>query len=108
MSFEGMRNLSGRRVLELRLSAKIRGMIDHQSVFVDPATYQVSQVEWHYYNGGVITMTQNYRNEGTYSLLSSQHATIAIPHVRALADATYTDYRTNVAVDDAVFSGTHR
>ncbi len=108
MSFEGVRMLNGRRMLELRLSAKVRGMIDHQSVLVDSANDQVAQVEWHYYNGGVITMTQKYRNEGNYNLLSSQHAAISIPHVRAIADAVYSDYRTNVAVDDAVFSGTHR
>lgn len=99
--------LAGHRMISLHLVAKVRGMIDHQMVYVDPATYEVSQMEWHYYNGGVIVMTQNYRTEGAYTVLSSAHATINIPHVRAVADAQYTDYRTNVALQDSIFSGTH-
>lgn len=99
--------LGGRRMISLRLVAKVRGMIDHQLVYVDPASYEVAQMEWHYYNGGVIVMTQNYRTEGPYTVLSSAHATINIPHVRAVADAQYTDYHTNVALQDSIFSGTH-
>ena len=99
----GERSLEGRRVIEMRLVAKIRGMIHHTTVYVDPGTYTVSQLEWHYYNGGTIVMQQWYRTEGAYTLLSQQRATIDIPHVRASAQAFYTDYRTNVAVDDSVF-----
>lgn len=99
----GERSLDGRRVIEMRLVAKIRGMIDHTTVYVDPGTYTVSQLEWHYYNGGTIVMQQWYRTEGGYTLLSQQRASIDIPHVRASAQAFYTDYRTNVAVDDSVF-----
>lgn len=95
--------LDGRRVIELRLVAKVRGMIDHTNVFVDPGTFTVSQLEWHYYNGGSIVMQQWYRNENGYTLLSQQRAAINVPHVRATAQAMYTDYRTNVAVDDSVF-----
>lgn len=95
--------LDGHRVIELRLVAKIRGMIDHTSVFVDPNTYTVSRLEWHYYNGGIISMQQWYRTEGGNTLLVYQRADINIPHVRANGDARYTDYRTNVAVDDRVF-----
>lgn len=103
ISVAGTTTIDGRRLIELRLVAKVRGMIDHTSVFVDPSSYTVSQLEWHYYNGGTITMQQWYRSEGGYTLLSQQRATIDIPHVRASAQAMYTDYRTNVAVDDGVF-----
>jgi hypothetical protein len=37
--------------------------------------------------------------------VATQHADIHIPHVRAVADATYGDYQTNVAVSDEVFAG---
>ncbi|MDP9019176.1 MAG: hypothetical protein M3N19_12755 [Candidatus Eremiobacteraeota bacterium] len=100
--------LSGHRVVQLRLVAKIRGMIDHTMVYVDPANFEVLQLEWHYYNGGLITMTQAFRLEGTFTVLSSQHATIHIPHVRAVADSRYTEYHTNVAVSDSVFTEAHK
>ncbi len=56
-------------------------------------------MEWYYTSGGKITMTQQYRTQGLYSVLSSQHATIHIPHVRAVADASYGTYETNVPVE---------
>ncbi len=37
-------------------------------------------------------------------MLAEQDAEIAIPHVRAVAHGDYADYKTNVAVDDAVFT----
>jgi hypothetical protein len=43
-------------------------------------------------------MSQQYRIEGNYSVLSQQHAVINIPHVHALADATYGTYQTNVPI----------
>jgi hypothetical protein len=53
-------------------------------------------MEWDYTSGGKITMTQEYRMQGTYSVLSAQHATISIPHVHAIADSSYGTYQTNV------------
>lgn len=108
ISVEGQPQLNGQRVIELKLVAKIRGMIDHTMVYVDPTTYGVALLEWHYYNGSLISMAQTYRNVGGYNMLSSQHAEIHIPHIRAVADSRYTDYHTNVAVSDSVFSELHK
>jgi hypothetical protein len=108
ITVEGQPQLAGRRVVQLKLVAKIRGMIDHTDVYVDPANYEVLQLQWHYYNGGVITMDQTYRNVGTYNLLASQHAEIHIPHVRAVADSEYSEYHTNIAVSDSVFTEAHK
>ncbi len=79
-------------------------MIDHETVLIDPNAWTIDSIRYDYYNGGHITMTQTFRQVGTYSLLAEQDAEIAIPHVRAVAHGTYTDYKTNVALDDAVFS----
>ena len=108
MTIEGRPEVGGRRVIAMKLVAKIRGMIDHTDVYVDPNTYEVVQLQWHYYNGGVITMDQTYRNVGSYNLLASQHADIHVPHIRAVADSQYSDYHTNVAVSDSVFSEAHK
>jgi anti-anti-sigma regulatory factor len=104
MSVVGDKTVDGHRDLIVRLVQKVRGMIDHQDVEIDPVTWHVDAMEWHYYNGGVISMTQEFADLGGASVLSSQHASIRIPHIRAVAEAHYTDYRTNVAIADSVFT----
>ncbi|MBC5815772.1 MAG: hypothetical protein GIW97_04445 [Candidatus Eremiobacteraeota bacterium] len=108
ITIEGRPESSGRRVIQMKLVAKIRGMIDHTDVYVDPGTYEVVRLQWHYYNGGVITMDQTYRNVGTFNMLSSQHAEIHVPHIRAVADSQYSEYHTNIAVSDSVFTELHK
>lgn len=101
---DGERDVDGHRDVALRLVQRVRGMIDHETVLVDPADWHVDSIRYDYYNGGSITMTQRFRDVGGYSLLVSQRAVIAIPFVRATADASYDGYAPNVAVDDAVFT----
>ena len=91
------------RDLALHLVQRVRGMIDHETVLIDPTTWSIDQIRYDYYNGGSITMSQAFRPVGGYLLLVSQRADIAIPHVRAVAYGTYSDYQTNVAVNSAVF-----
>lgn len=101
----GQRDLGGRPMVVLRLTKKIHSdILDYALAFVDAQSYTLPQMEWHYTNGGIITMTQTYREEGSFSLISSQHATIRIPFVHAVADASYAPYQTNVPVDSQVFA----
>jgi anti-anti-sigma regulatory factor len=100
----GERLVAGHRDIVLRLRLIQRGMIDHEDVMVDPVKWHIDQMEWSYYNGGFISMTQDFRQEGEFTILAAQHATIRIPHVSAAAEASYTDYHTNVAIDDAIFT----
>ncbi len=104
VSLAGRRFVGGHSDLVLRLVQRVRGMIDHEDVAVDPATWQIDEIDWHYYNGGVIAMSQEYQSVGGFTVLAKQHATIHIPFVHAAAEATYGDYRTNVAIDDSVFT----
>ncbi len=91
--------LDGRAAIVLRMTKKIHSdILDHTLVYVDPFDYSLVQMEWYYTSGGKITMSQQYRMEGSYSVLSAQHATIDIPHVRAVADASYGTYETNVFI----------
>jgi outer membrane lipoprotein-sorting protein len=92
--------LRGRQTIVLRLTKKIHSdILDHTLAYVDPTDYALLQMEWYYTSGGKITMSQDYRVEGTYSVLGQQHATIDIPHVHAVADATYGTYQTNVPLE---------
>jgi hypothetical protein len=91
--------LGTRAVIVLRMTKKIHSdILDHTLAYIDPADYSLVQMEWYYTNGGKITMSQQYRMQGSYSVVASQHATIAIPYAHAVADSTYGEYETNVPV----------
>jgi len=103
ITYEGETPYQDRLDLKLRMVQRVRGMIDHETVLVDPNQFTIDQIRYDYYNGGHITMSQSFRPVGDYLLLASQTAEIAIPHVSAIASGVYDGYQTNVAVDDAVF-----
>lgn len=99
IAYQGTQRLNGRRVFVLRLTKQPHSdVLDHSLAYVDAQTYALAQMEWDYTNGGKIVMQQTYGLKDGYSVLTAQHATIDIPHVHAIADATYSRYRTNVAV----------
>jgi len=100
IALAGTQTVNGRTMIVLRLTKKIHSdILDHTLAFVDPDTYALERMEWDYTSGGKITMVEAYRSEDGYDLLSSQHATIDIPHIHAVADASYGAYQTNVDVD---------
>lgn len=99
ITVNGTAMLNGRETIVLRLTKKIHSdILDHTLAYVDPSNYALLQMEWYYTSGGKITMSQQYRADGIYSVLSQQHAAIDIPHVRAVADARYGTYQMNVPV----------
>jgi hypothetical protein len=104
VTYQGEREYQGRKDVELKLVQRVRGMIDHETVLIDPNAWTIDSIRYDYYNGGHITMTQTFREVGGYSMLAEQNAEIAIPYAKAVAHGTYSDYKTNVAVDDAVFT----
>ena len=100
VAMDGSATIDNRPMIVLRMTKKIRSdILDHTLAYVDAETFDLARMEWYYTSGGKITMTQQYRSQGIYSVLSSQHATIQIPHVRAVADASYGTYETNVPVE---------
>lgn len=104
ITYDGERQFENRKDIELRLVQRVRGMIDHENVLIDRNAWTIDQLDYHYYNGGVISMKQHFSSISGHTMLASQQADINIPHVRGTAYGTYTDYQTNVAIDDAVFA----
>ena len=104
MSLAGQTKVEGHDDVVVRLVQRVRGMIDHEDVAIDPVRAHIDSMEWFYYNGGTIAMTQEFKRVGDFDVLASQHATIRIPFVHAAADAAYTGYETGVPIDDAVFT----
>jgi hypothetical protein len=107
VTYEGEQPFGNRTDIALHMVQRVRGMIDHETVLIDPNAWTIDQIRYDYYNGGAITMTQHFSQIGGYTMLSSQTADIRIPHVRAIANGTYTDYETNVAISDDVFTKKH-
>jgi hypothetical protein len=104
ITLQGTQIVDGRPQLVLVLTKKIHSdILDHTTAFIDPQTYELTRMEWHYRSGGTIVLTQHYRTQGQYSVVAAQHVTIDIPHVHAVGDSSFGTYQTNVAVDDTVF-----
>jgi outer membrane lipoprotein-sorting protein len=99
ISLDGVTTVNGRSTYVLRLTKRIHSdILDHTLAYVDSASSALIRMEWYYTSGGKITMTQQYARQGGYWVPSQQHADIQIPHVHAVADASYDAYQTNVAV----------
>jgi hypothetical protein len=102
---QGTRDLDGRPALVLYMTKKVYSTIlDHAVAYVDPSTYELVRMEWHYRSGGSIVLRQWYRDAGGYNVISEQQVQVDIPHVRAVGTSTYGAYQTNVAVSDTVFT----
>lgn len=98
IALDGSSILWGHPMIVLRLTKKIHSdILDHALAYVDPYSYALIEMQWYYTSGGKITMTQTYAKNGSNYVLSAQHADIDIPHIRAVADASYNQYQTNVA-----------
>jgi outer membrane lipoprotein-sorting protein len=105
IAFKGTQTVDGRQYLVLSMTKKIYSdQIKNTVAYVDPSTFQVARMEWNYTNGGSIAMTQTFRNEAGFNVVSSQHVDVHY-RVRAVADSSFDPYKTNVPVADSVFTG---
>jgi anti-anti-sigma regulatory factor len=104
ITYAGQAPFDERQDVVLHLVQRVRGMIDHETVLIDPGSWSIDSIRYDYYNGGHITLTQTFGTVGGYRMVVEQRAEIKIPYASAIAHGTYTDYKTNVALDDAVFT----
>ena len=103
IAYDGQKTVDGKSLLALRMTKKVfSDQIRDTIAYVDPSTYQVVRMDFHYTNGDAIVMTQTYKQENGFNVVATRHLDIH-RHVRAVANATYASYQTNVAVSDSVF-----
>jgi hypothetical protein len=100
----GMQPLDGKPMIVLVLTKKIYSdQIKDTTVYVDPATYELAEMDWHYTNGDAITMKQYYSTEDGFSVVVRQHFE-GRRRIGFSGDSTYDSYQTNVALNDSVFT----
>ncbi len=105
VSYAGTRVWSGRQVYMLTVAPRqYSDILAYAHAIVDPATWELVEMTWHYRDGGTISMRQWYRRENGYDVLSEQSAEINF-RVRASSHATYGKYHMNVPISDTVFTG---
>ncbi len=105
VSYAGTRVWSGRPVYILTVAPRqYSDILAYAHAIVDPATWELVEMTWHYRDGGTISMRQWYRRENGYDVLAEQSAEINF-RVRASSHATYGKYQMNVPIADSVFTG---
>ena len=85
----------------LRLTPKKpAGMVMYLDIQADAKNGRLLKATWKRRDGGTIVLTQTYAPIGSTDVVTAQHATFDIPHMRAELTATYT----NVVVDTPMFA----
>jgi hypothetical protein len=76
----------------LRLTPKKpAGMVAYLDIQTDAKHERMLKATWTRRDGGTIVLTQTYGALGAADVVTAQHATFDIPHMRAELTATYTD-----------------
>ena len=76
----------------LRLTPKkTGGQVAYLDIQTDAKHGRMLKATWTRHDGGTIVLTQTYAALGSSDVVTAQHATIDIPHMRAELTATYTD-----------------
>jgi len=78
--------------VELRLTEKVKGQIDHVLAYVDESSETVRRMEWYYVNGGRIAMEQHFAPIDGVLLVDTQAADIDMPGYKATANANFDSY----------------
>jgi hypothetical protein len=76
----------------LRLTPKkSAGMVAYLDIQTDAKHGRMLKATWTRHDGGTIVLTQTYATLGSADVVTAQHATFDIPHMRAEMTATYTN-----------------
>lgn len=82
----------------LRLVQRVKGQIDHELAYVNTANATVTSMDWFYYSGGKITMSQHFAPIDGVLLVDTQNAEFDMPGYKATADAHFNGYSVQVSM----------
>jgi hypothetical protein len=84
----------------LRMVPKKTGLVSFLEIVTDAKGGRIVKATWKRHDGGTIVLMQTYDSLGGADVVTEQHATIDIPHMRAELSAIYT----NLALDTATLA----
>ncbi len=84
----------------LRLTPRKPGLVMYLDIETDARRGRMLKATWKRHDGGTIVLIQTYTALGSADVVTEQHATIDIPHMRAELTATYT----HVALETPTFA----
>jgi len=87
-----------------RLVPKKHGRVSHLDVKADDASATIRSMTWTYEDGGYVTFDQKVETQSGNVLIKSQTGHVELPSYKADVQIAYSNYKLNVAVDDAVFA----
>jgi len=87
-----------------RLVPKKNGRVEHLDVRVDDANATIKAYAWTYKDGGSVTFDQSYTSVNGAYLVEKQVGHVEFPSYKADVTSNFTNYKLNVAINDAVFA----
>jgi hypothetical protein len=75
----------------LRMVPKKTGLVSYLDIETDAKCARILKATWKRHDGGTIVLTQTYDSLGAADVVTEQHATIDIPHMRAELSASYSN-----------------
>jgi hypothetical protein len=84
----------------LRLTPKKATLVTYLDIESDAKYGRIIKATWKRNDGGTIVLTQTYAPIGSADVVTEQHATIDIPHLRAEVTASYSE----VTLDTPMFA----
>lgn len=87
----------------LKLVPKKHGRIDHIDAKIADGTADLVELRWNYNDGGYATLDQTYSVIQGHRLVTQQTGHFEVPHYNADLKSTFTAFKINAAIPDAVF-----
>jgi hypothetical protein len=88
----------------LKLIPKKHSRIDHIDAKIADATADLVELRWNYNDGGYATLDQTYSVIDGHRLVTQQTGHFEVPHYNADLKSTFTAFKINADIPDAIFN----
>ncbi|HEY8297004.1 MAG TPA: hypothetical protein VIG32_03165 [Candidatus Baltobacteraceae bacterium] len=87
----------------LKLVPRKQSRVDHIDVKIDDKRATIDEMRWTYTDGGYALLDQTYSRVGGNYLVSRQTGHVDTPHYTADVKSTFSNFKLNIPISDAVF-----
>ncbi|MBI2264973.1 MAG: hypothetical protein HYU64_07355 [Armatimonadetes bacterium] len=99
----GAESLNGAPCWVMEMIPKREGSILSIRLWARKKDSALLKILYHYRDGGVITLNQDFQAEKGFLLPGRSYADIRFPKIQGTIEATYRDYRINTGLSDQIF-----